>query len=150
MGAHKTLPSRIVTSTSSGTHAEVLAANQGFYDAFSQGDLAAMGDVWAKQNPVVCFHPGMQLLSGRAAVMRSWSTILAHPPELPLRCLAPRVELLGETAIVTCYEGAAGHPAHLAATNVFVREQGSWKMVHHHASPIQKPVMPKATGSMLN
>ena len=74
--------------------------------------------------------------------MQSWSQILRQPPEVALRCLTPRVYQFGDTAIVTCYEGADGHPAHLAASNVFVLEDGAWKMVHHHAGPIQDAVMP--------
>ncbi|HET9795047.1 MAG TPA: nuclear transport factor 2 family protein [Thermoanaerobaculia bacterium] len=30
--------------------------------------------------------------------------------------------------------GAVGEPARMQATNVFRREDGGWRMVHHHAS----------------
>lgn len=135
---------------SSNPEAEVLLANESFYRAFSQGDLRSMSKLWAHLTTVTCFHPGMQALVGREAVMRSWSRLLRRRPEVPLRCLDPRVQLLGDTAIVTCYEGADQNPAHLAATNVYVRENLEWKMVHHHAGPIEHPVTPRKPSSGWN
>jgi hypothetical protein len=37
-------------------------------------------------------------------------------------------------AFVVCVETLSG--GRLAATNVFVREGGEWRIVHHHAGPI--------------
>lgn len=39
-----------------------------------------------------------------------------------------------------CYEGIEAQPAHLAATNAFVLEDGAWRMVHHHAGPLSQPI----------
>jgi hypothetical protein len=45
-----------------------------------------------------------------------------------------RAFLYGDVAIVQCEEELdAGH---LAATNMFVREAETWKMIHHQASQI--------------
>jgi ketosteroid isomerase-like protein len=82
----------------------------------------------------------MPLLAGRRAVLGSWARILERPPSEPMRCEEARVELLGDSAFVLCYEGSGDHPAHLAATNVFVRERGSWRLVHHHAGPLGRPI----------
>jgi ketosteroid isomerase-like protein len=35
--------------------------------------------------------------------------------------------------------GAAGEPARMQATNVFRRERGEWRIVHHHASGAPEP-----------
>ncbi|CAN5365898.1 hypothetical protein BH23ACT3_BH23ACT3_15240 [soil metagenome] len=40
------------------TIADVLAANQAFYDAHEQQDLGAMRSVWEHSDRVVCVHPG--------------------------------------------------------------------------------------------
>ncbi len=42
--------------------------------------------------------------------------------------------LFGEVGIVTCEEEL--DDGSLAATNMFVKEQGEWRLVHHQASPI--------------
>ena len=40
-------------------------------------------------------------------------------------------------AFVVCYERLG--PNFLIATNLFVKEDGAWKMVHHQAGPIPPP-----------
>jgi len=37
---------------------------------------------------------------------------------------------------VTCGESVGN--SLLAATNLFVRENGGWRLVHHHASPVAR------------
>lgn len=120
----------------------VLAANAAFYRAFNDGDYAAMSEVWATQAPVACLHPGASLLLGRAAVLGSWGQILRQKPGFTLRCDEPKAQLFGNTAVVYCYEGGDDQPAHLVATNVFVREARGWRMVHHHAGPLSEPRPP--------
>lgn len=121
---------------------EVLAANAQFYRAFSDGDLTSMNALWAEHAPVACLHPGQPLLLGRDAVLRAWRDILEHQPGFELTSREPRVQLFGDTAIVYCYEATEAQPAHLAATNVFVREGSAWRMVHHHAGPLAEPRAP--------
>jgi ketosteroid isomerase-like protein len=127
-------------STYATTQAEVLDANATFYQAFTDGDYAAMSELWARRAPVTCFHPAARALIGRSAVLDTWRQILGGPSRLKLRCDQPVVRVIGETAIVICYEGSDDEPAHLAATNVFVLEDGRWRMVHHQAGPISRPV----------
>jgi ketosteroid isomerase-like protein len=116
--------------------ASVLEANASFYRAFTRGDVAAMRALWAENAEVLCFHPGGALLRGRTEVLGAWEQILAAPPPLDMRCHDAQVHFQGEVAIVTCYEGNGTQAPHLAATNVFVLEQGRWRMMHHHAGPL--------------
>jgi ketosteroid isomerase-like protein len=112
---------------------EVLEANQGFYRAFAARDPGAMERLWAARHPVACIHPGWDVLDGREEVVASWRGILeAGAPDLSASRAEARV--LGDVAFVTCHEVLAD--GLLAATNVFVREDGAWRMVHHQASPI--------------
>jgi hypothetical protein len=126
-------------SSRKAVEAEILRANAAFYRAFSRGDYPAMAELWARQAPVACIHPGSPVLTGRQAVLESWREILGNPPPFEMRCESPTVHRLGEAAVVTCYEANGKHPAHLAATNVFVLEEGSWRMVHHQAGPLSRP-----------
>ena len=120
-----------------GAEAEIAAANESFYAAFAGGDVGAMDVVWARAHPVTCIHPGWNVLSGREAVMESWEAILSNPEQPRIVAGGAQVQVLGEVAIVTCRELVAGNP--LAATNIFVREDGRWRMVHHHAGPVLQP-----------
>jgi len=130
--------------------ADVLRANDSFYSAFSDGDLAAMSALWAEESPVACFHPGSAGLFGRADVLDSWRQILRPRPPFVMRCDRPRVQLLGDTAVVACYEANGDRPAHLAATNVFVFEGGRWRLVHHQAGPLVSPLPKPAAPSTIN
>ncbi len=125
--------------THAAAEAAVLDANATFYRAFTDGDYAAMSDLWAERAPVACLHPTAQAFIGRSLVLDAWREILSATSRFLLRCDEPVVHILGDAAIVTCYEGTDDDPAHLAATNVFVMEDGRWRMVHHHAGPISSP-----------
>lgn len=124
------------------TEADVLAANASFYRAFSNGDVEAMRALWAADAPLSCLHPGMPLLAGRRLVLESWAQILVRPPPRPMRCDRASVQLFEQMALVFCYEGSGDEPAHLVATNVFVRENGNWRLVHHHAGLLSQPLEP--------
>ncbi len=117
--------------------AKVLFANEAFYQAFRDRDIAAMGAVWAETLPVACLHPGWQLLTGRAEVMASWTAILANPEAPAIRCRGARALLYGESALVLCYEVLGQQ--YLAASNYFAKEAGQWRLVHHQAGPCPKP-----------
>jgi len=126
------------------SESEVLASNEAFYDAFNSRDMDAMDRLWAKLAPVVCLHPGSTALHGRTQVIRSWQSILGSDGAPRVSVEGPRVVMLGETAMVLCYERVTdpdtGTGAVLAATNVFVRESGEWRLVHHHSSAIGRIV----------
>lgn len=128
--------------------AKVLFANEAFYLAFSAGDESAMDALWARTAPVCCVHPGWRPLSGRDEVMASWRAILGGGQPGYIRSRGPKVYLHGEMALVTCYEQVDENL--LAATNVFVREQGEWRLCHHHAgachdSGVELPPEPEAS-----
>src|SRR5262245_20950687 len=117
---------------------EVLAANEAFYAAFSHRDAAAMDGLWAAVAPVACIHPGWDVLTGREEVMESWRAILESPSAPRIRCNRPTAQVLGEAAFVVCLEeiSSAAAGTELIATNIFAREAGVWKMVHHQAGPV--------------
>lgn len=123
---------------------EVLASNDAFYEAFNARDMSAMDRLWAERSPVVCLHPGSTALHGRTQVIRSWQSILASDGAPRVSVEGSRAVMLGETAMVLCYERVTdpdtGTGAVLAATNVFVRESGEWRLVHHHSSAIGRIV----------
>ncbi|MSQ23077.1 MAG: DUF4440 domain-containing protein [Chloroflexi bacterium] len=113
---------------------DVLQANEAFYSAFNQKDAAAMDALWARSVMVGCVHPGWNVLLGREPVIESWERILGNPTQLKIFSGGANVSVIGEVAIVACSEMVGGSP--LAATNVFVREDGSWKLAHHHSGPV--------------
>jgi hypothetical protein len=116
-----------------------LFANDAFYQAFSDGDFAAMDALWAHDAQVACIHPGWEPLSGRDSVMESWRAILGSENRPAINNHAAKVHLYGAVAFVICYEEVNND--FLVATNVFVQENGTWKMVHHQAGPTAPPML---------
>jgi ketosteroid isomerase-like protein len=114
---------------------EVLEANTAFYAAFAAGDVAAMEALWAREAPVACVHPGWDALRGREEVMASWRAVLGGQPPA-VTCTSASAHVLGECAFVICQERLPG--ARLVATNVFVREAGAWRLVHHQAGALAR------------
>jgi ketosteroid isomerase-like protein len=113
---------------------EVLAANESFYRAFASRDFARMESLWSETAAVTCIHPGWAAVIGRAPVIASWRSILASPESPHVVCSDATAYAHGDSAYVICEERIAG--AVLVATNIFVRERGAWKLVHHHAGQI--------------
>ena len=112
--------------------ADVVAANESFYRAFAAADMAAMQDLWARRAAVAGLDPGWGLLAGRERVIESWRRIFGNaPPDIILH--GPRAFVLGATAFVVCLEIMP--EGVLIATNVFVREDEEWRIVHHQAGP---------------
>lgn len=112
----------------------VLAANQALYAAFNTRDLASMERLWAREAPVACVHPGWAAVHGRENVMATWRAILENPDQPRVVAGAAEAYVRGEAAWVVCRELVAGSP--LAATNVFVLEEGEWRITQHHSSAI--------------
>ena len=120
----------------------VRAANTAFYAAFEARDLDAMSDVWEHTDRVTCVHPGWPILSGWASVAASWFALFDGPQRLQFIVTDEHVHVEGATAWVTCNENLidGGATQAVAATNVFARAGRSWRLVHHHGSPVlQRP-----------
>jgi ketosteroid isomerase-like protein len=126
----------------------VLAANLEFYRAFTMRDVAAMDALWARRSPVACLHPGWTALTDREAIISSWANILSNPDAPRIACFDERVLSFGDTAVVLCEEELDGGT--LAASNFFVREDGVWRLAHHHAGQIIRRPAERRRPSRLN
>ena len=117
----------------------VLFANEVFYRAFSDKDIAAMEGIWSEADDISCIHPGWPPLFGRDEVMHSWQSILANSQSPQIEPKDAQAFIRDEVAYVICYESIDGE--HLIATNVFRHETGSaggrpqWRLLHHQAGP---------------
>lgn len=126
------------------------AANQRLYDALSQADMDGMTAVWLSEDWVECVHPGWPALRGWSAIQKSWDAIFRAPARVTISVSDVRLRIVGNVGFVTCVERISNRgrqfldTTHAQATNVFVRADGSWKLVIHHASSIAATGMPVA------
>jgi len=114
-------------------HAAILFANEAFYRAFADRDAKAMDELWSREAPVTCLHPGWGPLEGRQEVIESWQRILANESSPAVICRRPRVFIHNPVAVVLCYEQIEGQL--LVATNMFRHEGRHWRLIHHQAGP---------------
>ena len=112
---------------------EVLQVNAAFYEAFCRRDFDGMEHLWAIEHEVAVVHPGWPALHGRDKVLASWQGILQSPTSPDIACTRVHVFVNGDVAFVICTEKL--FTGDLIATNVFMRESGDWKLVHHQAGP---------------
>jgi len=120
--------------------AHALFAADAFYLAFANKDLAAMDALWATGSPVLCIHPGWPRLSGRDAIIESWSNILGNPNQAGPEPWDMQAHDWGGTIGVTCYERISGGV--ILATKLFVEEAGECRLVMHHGGPCNNPPEP--------
>ena len=113
---------------------EALEANERFYSLFASRDVDGMERLWAEGVAVSCIHPGWMPLLGREAVLASWRSILNNPTQPRVVAGGATVTIVGDVAVVLCRELVSGSP--LVATNVFVREGGAWRLMHHQGGPV--------------
>jgi ketosteroid isomerase-like protein len=114
--------------------ARVLAANERFYAALRESDFNAMDALWSRRKAVAVFHPNWRGIDGRDAVMESWYRILVSGTPPPIHPVEPTAIVNRATGLVICEEDVDG--VRLLATNVFINEDGHWRMTHHQASPL--------------
>ena len=115
----------------------VLFANDAFYVAFMNHDVEAMDNLWAQSPVISCIHPGWSHLSGRDVVIESWHSILANHDGRNFTIEGAQANIHNDMAVVICYE--IFKIVTLVATNIFVREEGFWRIMHHQASASPLP-----------
>ena len=113
-----------------------------FYEAFSNGDMDAMSNVWSESSPIRCVHPGMASVKGRKAVLESWKRYFSVPvlssSSSSFYTIEPervQIEICGMIAICSCVERTQGG-GQLEALNIYKRENKRWKMTLHQAGPV--------------
>ena len=120
----------------------VLAVNDAFYEALGSLDLAGMDAVWWHEEWVRCLHPGWDLILGWEAIQDSWKSIFRSTLQVRVAISRPLVHVMGDTAWVSCIEHLTSTvegdftTALVETTNIFVRRNGHWRMVHHHTTPL--------------
>jgi ketosteroid isomerase-like protein len=113
-----------------------------FYAALNvlfTGDAAPMKEVWSHQPDVNYMGPGGGLQVGWEQVWAVWETQAARKLGGTVHPTRMQTVVGSDLAIVSNYEegentNAGGKPAKVSirATNVFRKEQGTWKMIGHH------------------
>ena len=134
------------------TEDEVRAASEQFYAALNSmgnGDAGPMADIWSHGADATTMHPigGRQV--GWDQVGDSWQQVARIASDGRVTLGDQLIRVVGDAAYELGTEHAVltlgGHPvrAEVRVTNIYRREAGSWKVVHHHTdvSPEMQDVL---------
>ena len=75
--------------------------------------------------------------------MESWRSIVEGPEPPNIACGDARAFVQRDAGFVICIEHLGG--GLLIATNIFAREDGDWRLVHHQASPAASATLEAVT-----
>jgi ketosteroid isomerase-like protein len=122
---------------------DVRQASDQFYGALNRmlsGDSGPMvdTDVWSHGSDVSTMHPMGDREVGWDAVRGPWQQVASMASGGQVAIKDPKITVVGELAYETGREEGtatvAGQPVSLdhRVTNIYRREGGVWKVVHHH------------------
>ena len=96
-----------------------------------------MSDIWGAGEQVQCIHPGSRCIAGRASVLESWKYVLAAG-RMKISVQDVRIYATESEGFVTCVEvlDADDSQGRIVATNIFEKQGGKWKIVHHHGTSL--------------
>lgn len=125
------------------------AAEAAFYAAFEARSLDAMMAVWANDERIACLHPLAAPLNGRLAVAAGWKSLFEAAGQFRVQVeLAHEIRDAGQVIHVVREYLTIGQETEprppILATNVYHRDGDGWRMVLHHASPLQVGGTPPA------
>jgi ketosteroid isomerase-like protein len=102
-----------------------------------------MEKVWSQHEAISDFGPFGEMLDGWPQIEGRFTAEESDAKKAGIgrvACENPAVFMGDQMGVVTCTEavtkvtrGGRGTTFRIRATNVFVKEDGAWKMVHHHA-----------------
>jgi ketosteroid isomerase-like protein len=138
------------------TENEVRKASEMFYAALNRmanGDATSLADIWSQGGDVTTMHPIGGREVGWERVRDSFRKVAEIASEGRVRLDDQIVGVTGDLAYELGSERGqlklAGHPVTIdhRVTNVYRREAGQWKMVHHHTdvSPAMLDVLKRLT-----
>jgi ketosteroid isomerase-like protein len=124
---------------------EVRAASRQFYAALNSGlngDVGPMADVWSRETDATTMHPNGGRQVGWDQVWGSWQQVAGIASSGSVALGDQLIRVIGDTAYELGTERVdatfAGSPVRteVRVTNIYRREAGAWRIVHHHADAV--------------
>jgi len=136
------------------TEDEVRNASNQFYAALNKmvnGSSQSLSDIWSHNPAVTTMHPigGRQV--GWKDVWATWDQTAQVASEGQVKLEDQYIRVIGDMAYEIGVENAgfriAGQKVtdHVRVTNIYQKEGGTWKIVHHHSdlSPAMVEILHK-------
>ncbi len=138
---HSSVPAALPpTATALNAEAQrIIQIERDAWEALRSKDLAAIGTYFAEDVSIFEYDQAYRI-QGKAEVLRGIETWLADSTIRTYQILDPKVQVLGDTAILSYYftdavvTGGREMPHSGKLTVVFVKQGGAWKALHEHVS----------------
>ncbi len=123
------------------TEDEVRAASEKLYAALNRmlnGDAGSLGDIWSHSSTVTTMHPIGGREVGWEQVKNSWEQVAQLCTKGQAKLGDQFIQVAGDAAYELGVErgqfSRAGQQVTVdhRVTNIYRRESGAWKIVHHH------------------
>lgn len=120
----------------------VTLANESFFNALQNCDSEKMAMVWMQNDSVSCTHPFTGLTSGYDQVLAGWEQVFLQAPPGQLDFQVLSLQVHPNLACVVCNQITTSMRARniiggeQVVTNLFQKQKGQWRLVHHHSSPV--------------
>ena len=128
---------------------DVRAASDKFYSALnrmSDGDAGPMGEIWSHSTTVTTMHPIGGREVGWDQVRGSWEQVAQLATQGQVRLSDQFIQVAGDVAYELGVEhgqlmlGGQSVTGDYRVTNIYRRESGAWKIVHHHTDAVQSMI----------
>jgi ketosteroid isomerase-like protein len=120
---------------------EVREASKQFYaglNRMANGDASPLADIWSHSEMVTAMHPIGGRNVGWEAIREAFDQVAGAASDGKIELQNQRIHVAGDMACESGVEDGTfrfgGHPVSfkIRVTNVYQREAGTWKMIHHH------------------
>ncbi len=124
------------------TEDEVRHASRQFYaglNRMANGDAGSLTDIWSHSPAATAMHPIGGCQVGWDAVRASFEGVAQLASDGKVELADQLIRVAGDVAYEVGVERGtlklAGRPVAIEhrVTNIYRREDGAWKMIHHHA-----------------
>jgi|GEM_PF-139565 len=125
-------------------HDDVRKASRKFYEALSgmcEGHAGTMADVWTHGDRATAFHPIGSNAFGSNDILKSFDEVAKMSSGGHVHIKDQHIHVVGDLAYEVGQEEGEGTfngrtmKFSQRVTNIYERENGEWKMVHHHSDP---------------
>jgi len=125
---------------------EIRAVSEEFYAALNRmlaGDATSLGDIWSHSSTVTALHPIGDWHVGWDEVKTSFGEVAKASTGGQVDITDQLIRVAGDMAYEVGMEHAdfsiAGESltVNSRVTNIYRREDGAWKVVHHHGDKAQ-------------
>ncbi len=124
-----------------------------FYEAFARAEVEAIMATCADEEDICCVHPAAAPLYGYAAVRSAWDAVFRNSARMRIELRDEHwthtIGMAVQTAIEWIYVGEEAQArGPVFVTNTYLRAPQGWRLLSHHASPMQTSA-PQGTSTAL-